>query len=116
MIKLTAKAGEEVLRLIKEGQESEDFPKDEELVLRVMVKGGGCSGFSYQMGFQVKSEIEEADVTCESEGINIVVDDKSNLYLNGTTIDFQDGLAGKGFTFDNPQSSGSCGCGESFSA
>lgn len=115
LILLTPKAAEEMKDLITRGQEEEELPEGD-LILRVAVRGGGCSGFSYQMGFQLKGEVTENDVICESEGVTIVVDNKSRIYLEGTTIDYIDGLQGKGFTFNNPRSSGSCGCGSSFSA
>jgi len=117
MINLTKKAAEEILDLMKKGQEGEDpdFPEGE-LVLRVMVQGGGCSGFSYKMGFVVKDEVDELkDIVEVIDGVTVVVDNKSNLYLDDVTIDFVDGLMGKGFVFDNPNSTGTCGCGESFS-
>lgn len=82
-------------------------------VLRVSVVGGGCSGMSYRMGF-----VEQANPTdhiLEKDGVKVVVDPKSLLYLTGTTIDFQDGLQGKGFTFNNPNAKRTCGCGSSFS-
>lgn len=115
-VNLTKRAAEEVLDLIKKGQEGDEpeFPEGD-LVLRVMVKGGGCSGFTYGMGFQTKDEVQETDTLEEIEGVSVVVDDKSKLYLDGVTIDFVDGLMGRGFTFSNPSSSGSCGCGSSFS-
>ncbi len=82
-------------------------------VLRVSVVGGGCSGMSYRMGF-----VESAnpnDHIIEKDGVKLAVDPKSFLYLAGTTIDFQDGLQGKGFTFGNPNAKRTCGCGSSFS-
>jgi iron-sulfur cluster assembly protein len=81
--------------------------------LRVGVKGGGCSGFSYTLGFD--DQIAEVDQVTELEGIRIVCDPKSFLYLNGTQIDFEDNLMGRGFKFGNPNAAKSCGCGESFS-
>ena len=115
-ISITAKAAEEALSLIEKdrAKESPELPEGE-LVLRVMVQGGGCSGFTYNMGFQSKDEVEETDIVEVIEGVTIVVDNKSNLYLDGVTIDFVDGLMGRGFIFDNPNATGTCGCGESFS-
>jgi len=85
----------------------------EEYNIRVSVKGGGCSGLMYDLGFDNK--IEPADQIFEDKGIKILVDKKSLLYLLGTTLDFTDGLNGKGFHFVNPNASRTCGCGESFS-
>ena len=82
--------------------------------LRVAVKGGGCSGMSYNLEFD--SEMGPHDKVFEIDGIKVVVDKKSYLYLNGTTLDYvTQGLTG-GFTFINPQAKSSCGCGTSFSA
>ncbi|WP_339609224.1 iron-sulfur cluster assembly accessory protein [uncultured Roseivirga sp.] len=81
--------------------------------IRVSVQGGGCSGLMYDLDFD--SEIKEKDEVFEDKGIKILVDRKSLLYLLGTTLDFSDGLNGKGFQFVNPNASRTCGCGESFS-
>ena len=82
--------------------------------VRLGVKGGGCSGMSYNLEFD--SEMGPHDKVFEIDGIKVVVDKKSYLYLNGTTLDYvQQGLTG-GFTFVNPQAKSSCGCGTSFSA
>jgi len=80
--------------------------------LRVGVKGGGCSGMSYELGFD--NIPQEGDNVVEDNSIKIVVDKKSFLYLFGTELDFSDGLNGKGFQFINPNASRTCGCGESF--
>jgi iron-sulfur cluster assembly protein len=80
--------------------------------LRVGVKGGGCSGLSYELGFD--NIPQEGDNVVEDNGIKIAVDKKSFLYLFGTELDFSDGLNGKGFQFINPNASRTCGCGESF--
>ena len=88
--------------------------KLEEHVLRISVVGGGCSGMSYRMGF-VEAPTEN-DRVIEVEGVSLVVDPKSFLYLKGTVVDFHDGLNGKGFTFINPKAKKTCGCGSSFSA
>lgn len=80
--------------------------------LRVGVKGGGCSGLSYELGFD--NIPQEGDNIVEDNGVKIVVDKKSFLYLFGTELDFSDGLNGKGFQFINPNASRTCGCGESF--
>lgn len=86
----------------------------ESICLRVGVKGGGCSGFSYLLDLtESKSDNDEV---FEQHGITVVCDPKSYLYLNGTTIDFKDEVMGRGFTFENPNATSSCGCGSSFSA
>jgi iron-sulfur cluster assembly protein len=83
--------------------------------LRVGVKGGGCSGFSYMLDLteETKSDMDEE---MESNGIKILCDMKSYLYLNGTEIDFKDEVMGRGFVFKNPNATSSCGCGSSFTA
>ena len=107
MIQVTEKALEELSKLkTEEG-------KDESHNLRVSVKGGGCSGLMYDLGFD--NEINDSDKIFEDKGVKILVDKKSILYLAGTTLDYTDGLNGKGFQFVNPNASRTCGCGESFS-
>ena len=107
MISLTERAVKEVRRIIEE----QSLP--ESTVLRVGVKGGGCSGFSYSLGFD--DTVHETDQTFEHEGVRVVCDPKSFLYLNGTQVDFEESLMGRGFKFGNPNASKTCGCGESFS-
>ena len=80
--------------------------------LRVSVKGGGCSGLSYNLDFD--DELKQGDQVFENEGVKVICDLKSFLYLAGTQLDFSDGLNGKGFIFVNPNASRTCGCGESF--
>ncbi len=80
--------------------------------LRVGVVGGGCSGLSYKLDFD--NEVKPMDQVFEDNGIKVVTDLKSFLYLVNTELNFSDGLNGKGFYFDNPNASRSCGCGESF--
>jgi iron-sulfur cluster assembly protein len=80
--------------------------------IRVGVKGGGCSGLSYELTFD--SDLKEEDKVFENNGIRVVVDKKSFLYLIGTELDYSGGLNGKGFVFINPNASRTCGCGESF--
>ena len=82
--------------------------------LRVGVKGGGCSGFSYLL--DLTEQDRDTDEKFEKHGITVVCDPKSYLYLNGTAIDFKDEVMGRGFVFSNPNASSSCGCGSSFSA
>ena len=83
--------------------------------LRVGVKGGGCSGFSYVLDLTEETKSEN-DEELESNGVKILVDMKSYLYLNGVEIDFRDEVMGRGFVFKNPNATSSCGCGSSFSA
>lgn len=80
--------------------------------LRVKVLGGGCSGFQYDLFFD---EPDDADMRFESNGVSLVSDQMSFMYLMGTEIDYVDGLQGAGFKFNNPNTTGSCGCGSSFS-
>ncbi|MCZ6796268.1 MAG: iron-sulfur cluster insertion protein ErpA [Planctomycetota bacterium] len=110
-IKLTEKAAEELQKLM--AKEVEKNNMSSEAGMRVMVVGGGCSGFSYRMGFD--ETVGEQDKVYEVDGVKVIVDEKSHLYLNGTEIDFHDGLMGQGFVFNNPKASGTCGCGSSFS-
>ncbi|MDH5476295.1 MAG: iron-sulfur cluster assembly accessory protein [Cyclobacteriaceae bacterium] len=107
MISVTEKAKDRIIELRKEDSMSENHN------IRVSVKGGGCSGLMYDLDFD--EEIQEADEIFEDKGVKILVDKKSMLYLLGTTLDFSDGLNGKGFQFINPNASRTCGCGESFS-
>ena len=86
----------------------------EKVYLRLGVKGGGCSGFSYLLDLTEKRN--ESDEMFEQHGINVVCDPKSYLYLNGTTVDFKDEVMGRGFVFNNPNATATCGCGSSFSA
>jgi iron-sulfur cluster assembly protein len=83
-----------------------------EAFIRVGVKGGGCSGLSYDLSFD--TELKEDDKEFEDNGMKIVVDKKSFLYLIGTELDYSGGLNGKGFVFNNPNANRTCGCGESF--
>lgn len=86
----------------------------EKVYLRVGVKGGGCSGFSYLL--DLTEQASENDERFQVHGINVVCDPKSYLYLNGTQIDFKDEIMGRGFVFKNPNATSTCGCGSSFSA
>jgi iron-sulfur cluster assembly protein len=107
VIQITERAVKEVTRIIEE----QSLPDG--TVLRLGVKGGGCSGFSYTLGFDDK--ISDVDQVFEEHGIRVAVDPKSFLYLSGTQLDFEESLMGRGFKFGNPNASKSCGCGESFS-
>ena len=106
MIKVTDAAKEQALYLMKQDNKDGYF-------IRVGVKGGGCSGLMYHLDFD--HTIGEDDKEFESNGVKVVVDKKSVLYLVGTTLDFSGGLNGKGFIFVNPNAERTCGCGESFS-
>lgn len=92
---------------------TEDGFNPAEDYIRVGVKSGGCSGLEYMLGFDNKQN--ETDQIFEDNGIKIVVEKKSILYLAGTTLEYSGGLNGKGFIFNNPNASRTCGCGESFS-
>ena len=105
MISVTEKAKEKITQLIREEG------KPEGSNIRVSVKGGSCSGLMYDLGFD--TEVKPADEVFEDNGVKILVDKKSLLYLLGTTLDFSDGLNGKGFQFINPNATRTCGCGES---
>ena len=107
MIQLTERAVKEIRRIISE----QNLPTG--TALRVGVKGGGCSGFSYTLGFD--DHIGEIDQVNEVEGVRVVCDPKSFLYLSGTEVDFEESLMGRGFKFGNPNATKSCGCGNSFS-
>lgn len=104
-VKFTAGALEEIKRLIN------DPGFDASQVLRVGVKGGGCSGLSYVMGFDAP---KEADQSYEFEGVSFVMEKAHEMYLYGMEIDWQNGLNNRGFTFRNPNASTTCGCGSSF--
>lgn len=106
-IALTNRAILEIVRIISEQNLGEGVS------LRVGVKGGGCSGFSYTLGFD-DMDHSEVDQVFEVDGVTIVCDPKSFLYLNGIEIDFEESLMGRGFKFNNPNARNSCGCGESF--
>ncbi|MEN1679407.1 MAG: iron-sulfur cluster assembly accessory protein [Planctomycetota bacterium] len=108
-IVLTENAAAEVKRII------EHQGLEEGALLRVGVTGGGCSGFNYQLGFDNAYD-EAADHKTEQHGVDVVVDKKSDLFLDGTTIDFFEGIEKRGFTFENPNAVKSCGCGSSFQA
>jgi iron-sulfur cluster assembly protein len=107
-IALTETAAKEIKTIIK------DQGLSEQAALRVGVKGGGCSGFSYVL--DLTEDAAETDEVMESHGIKVLADRKSYLYLNGTEIDFKDEVMGRGFVFKNPNATHTCGCGSSFSA
>jgi len=105
---LTPLAAKEISRII-----SEQELDPQKVRLRVGVKGGGCSGFSYIL--DLTETQKDSDEVFEQHGITIIVDPKSLLYLGGTTVDFKDEIMGRGFVFNNPNANTSCGCGSSFS-
>ena len=112
-IKFTDKAIKQINHLLSQ--------KDKGSFFRIAIKGGGCSGFSYLLDLtETKAEGDEQwDFDFEIDGdpftLMVICDPKSYLYLNGTTVDFKDEVMGRGFVFDNPNASSSCGCGSSFS-
>ncbi len=105
-IKITEKAIQQVLKIKSEN----NIPQTHGL--RVGVKGGGCSGLSYSLGFDANSK--EGDTVIDYDSFRLFVDGKSLFYLSGTELDFSDGLNGKGFVFNNPNAAKTCGCGNSF--
>ena len=108
-ISITERAAKEVLRVIEENE----FPAS--TWVRIGAKGGGCSGFSYVLDFD-QTGPTEFDLTFEEHGVNVVIDKKSEFFMAGTELDFNDGLLDRGFVFKNPSATGTCGCGTSFSA
>ena len=109
-VQLTERAAKEIQRVIGE----QNFPIDSTWV-RIGAKGGGCSGFTYVLDFDQNGPTE-FDLTFSQHGVNVVVDKKSEFFMGGTELDFNDGLLDRGFVFKNPLASGTCGCGTSFSA
>ena len=106
MIQMTETAAQKITALRSEEGKSPDY------FLRVEVKKGGCSGLSYKMNFE--NEIKPGDKTFEFHGEKLVVDASSFMYLIGMTLEYSGGLNGKGFVFNNPNATKSCGCGSSF--
>lgn len=104
MITLTAKAATKITELQADAEEGQ--------LLRVFVESGGCSGFQYGMSFDKE---KDDDSRIESEGVTVLMDEASLAYMDGSTIDFDDGLQGKGFDIQNPNAESTCGCGKSFS-
>ena len=111
-VTLTEKAANEVKKIIEKMVEEQGVPEGGELVLRVGVQGGGCSGFSYSLGFDTTTS-ERARVT-NVHGVRLAVDKKFDPYLDGTEVDYYDGLEKRGFVFNNPNVVKSCVCGSSF--
>ncbi len=103
---ITPKAAEQVRKVKVDNKIPVTF------ALRLGVKGGGCSGFTYVLAFDEKPRAD--DIEFSIEGLNVYVDPKSLYFLSGTTLDFSDGLNGRGFVFNNPNANKTCGCGNSF--
>ncbi len=106
LVTLTPAAQEQVRVLLAEEKDPEGVG------LRLGIQGGGCSGLSYVLEL---SEKDEKDTVLDYDGFQVYLDPKSTIYLSGITLDFQSGLQGKGFVFQNPMAANTCGCGESFS-
>ncbi len=109
MVNLTERAASEVKTIIQ--QQNLDAEKT---FLRVGVKGGGCSGFSYTL--DLTEHANESDEQWDVHGVKVICDPKSNIYLNDVSVDFKDEVMGRGFVFNNPNATHTCGCGSSFSA
>ena len=107
-VTITEKAAKEVQRFIEEG----DY--DGAAVLRIGVAGGGCSGFNYSLNIATDFD-ESNDNKVAQHGVDVVVDKKSAMFLEGTTVDYYEGLEQRGFQFNNPNAKKTCGCGNSFS-
>ena len=105
-IEITEMGVQGIRRFLKDNGADEDSP------LRLGVKGGGCSGLSYDLKF---TPTEKGDTVLDFEGFNVFMDAKSMIYLKNMQLDYNDGLQGKGFVFSNPNATSTCGCGESFS-
>ena len=106
-IKLTDGAIKELKTIMEDQKVPEDYG------LRIGVKGGGCSGFSYILGFDEKKDVDQE---YEIDGMRVLMEKSHGIYLLGMEIDYVDGLNNRGFTFNNPNASDTCGCGTSFSA
>jgi iron-sulfur cluster assembly protein len=106
-IKISSRAATEIKKIVT----SKNIP--DEYALRVGVKGGGCSGLSYVLGFDKKRDYDQEFVV---EGIRVFIDKRHGLYLINTEIDYHDGLNARGFVFENPNAQSTCGCGSSFAA
>jgi iron-sulfur cluster assembly protein len=108
-VNLTEKAAKEVLKVLQEEGRTETT------MLRIGVAGGGCSGFSYQLNFEDNFDAAN-DYLSEQHGVKVLVDKKSALFIEGTTLDFHEGVDKRGFHFSNPNATRTCGCGSSFQA
>jgi len=108
-VQITETAAREIKTIIEQQELDAD-----QIALRVGVKGGGCSGFSYLL--DLTENQKETDEVFEQHGIKVICDPKSLLYLGGTVVDFKDEVMGRGFVFQNPNATSTCGCGSSFQA
>jgi len=116
-VDINIKVTESAIKEFKKALEESSDQSSEESLVRVSVQGGGCSGFTYGLGFVDQSDVKpEEDIVEEFDGLKVVVDKKSLLYLDGTTIDWVESLNQRGFKFDNPNAKKTCGCAKSFSA
>ena len=104
-LQITPRAAQEIGKIMATKEIPEGYG------LRVGVRGGGCSGMSYVLGFD---KMREQDVRFDVEGITVYMDKRHGLYLMGTVVDYHDGLNARGFTFENPNAAATCGCGSSF--
>lgn len=109
MITVTERAAQQLKQLLEKEQKPD-------VAIRMAVKGGGCSGLTYHLAFEENPPHPERDKVFEANGVKLVVDKKSYIYLNMTELDYASGLMGSGFRFNNPNAKKSCGCGVSFSA
>lgn len=107
VLDITERAARQIAQIIQSSDEGLDK------FLRIGVKGGGCSGLSYTLGFDEKTD---KDIIQEKYGVQFIVDKRHAMYLHGTVLDFKDGLDARGFIFENPTATSTCGCGSSFSA
>jgi len=106
VVVITSRAAQEIVKIKAENKIPEGH------ALRLGVKGGGCSGMSYVLAFD--EQPRHGDTVYQMEGLTVYIDPKSQFYLSGTTLDFSDGLNGRGFVFNNPNATRTCGCGHSF--
>lgn len=113
-VSVTEKAADEVKRVIADMQASGQIEAGSKLYLRVRVQGGGCSGFQNKLDLDAKYD-EKTDHKFEFHGIEVVIDKRSMLYLNGAVVDYHTDLNKKGFTISNPNAKSTCGCGSSYS-
>ncbi len=106
MIEVTQKAVSKIREIMREEKKAESF-------IRIGIKGGGCSGFTYVL--DIEDQKTEGDQLYEYDDVKVIIDSKSVVYLAGTQLDYTDGLNGSGFVFNNPNATKTCGCGNSFS-
>lgn len=109
---MTVELTENAIKKVKEIAVDESLP----FIIRAGVKGGGCSGYQFVLLFEEEADIKETDNVFEYDDVRVIVDMMSMTYIEGTTIDYVDGLTGAGFKFNNPSAKSTCGCGSSFSS